>query len=125
MFYLCEKLNAEENWPDTKLAYCQVMIRTSLRSEHERHAIQCPYIRGEFTDNVSRGETEFSCPAYHCVSSDEGEGEGREDRIVCLGTSMGTPLLAVGTEQGHVVLLDMDAGMLLMVRGPAKFLLAE
>lgn len=45
-----------------------------------------------------------------------GEEEEKEDRIVCLGTSMETRLLAVGTEQGHVVLLHLDTGMLLIVR---------
>ena len=78
-----------------------------LRSEHERHAIQCPYIRGEYTENVPLESTEASHPAHVCAK------EG--DRIVCLGTSMGTELVAVGTEQGHIILLDLDHGLLIMV----------
>ncbi len=95
------------------------------RSEHERHAVQCPYIRGEYTDNVPLEETEASCPAYHWKyrgaeglgGKEEGKGKGKEgDRIVCLGTSLGTELVAVGTERGRVVLLDVANGMIIIVR---------
>ena len=111
-----------------------VFFRPISRSEHERHAVQCPYIRGEYTDNVPLEETEASCPAYHCLQR-EGEGDGGEeplleekgegkgggggggggDRIICLGTSLGTELVAIGTECGRVILLDMENGVLIMV----------
>ena len=91
-------------------------VRTYIhRSEHERHAVQCPYIRGEYTDNVPVEETEGACPAYHWTHGKR-EGQGEEgDRIVCLGTSLGTELVAVGTERGRVVLLDVANGMLIIV----------
>ena len=100
----------------------RIFTRFSLycpyRSEHERHAIQCPYIRGEYTDNVPLEETQASCPAHRCSLRREGQqgaGPGAQDRIVVLGTSMGTELVAVGTEWGRVVLLDMGGGLLITV----------
>ena len=82
--------------------------------------MQCPYVRGEVTENVPLEETESSFPAHRLFSSREGaekeEGAERGDRVVCVGTSMGTELLVVGTEGGRVVLLDMDNGMHIMVR---------
>ncbi len=89
--------------------------------------MQCPFIRGEYTDNVPLEETAASCPAYHCTQGgrEEGEGGGEEgekgkveDRIICLGTSLGTELVAVGTECGRVILLDMENGLLITVSIP-------
>ena len=70
--------------------------------------MQCPYIRGEYTDNVPLVVTEASHPAHHCLKD-------REDRIMCIGTSIGTELVAVGTERGCVILMDMDHGLLITV----------
>lgn len=41
-------------------------------SEHERHAIQCPFIRGEVTENIPLEETESSCPAHRCRGMSRG-----------------------------------------------------
>ena len=86
------------------------------RSEHERHALQCPYIRGESTDNVPLTLTEASHPAVQVITEMEGKAEVEgSDEVVCLGTSLGTDLLAVGTERGRVIILDMSHGMLILV----------
>ena len=52
--------------------------------------------------------TEASHPAVVC--SEKG------DSVVCISnTSMGTGLVAVGTEQGHVSIWELDRGLLIMV----------
>ncbi len=81
------------------------------RSEHERHVLQCPYIRGESTDNVPVSLTDATHPALHVVA-----GEQDTDRVVCLGTSLGSQLVAVGTEWGHIVLLDLSCRLTILVR---------
>lgn len=77
------------------------------RSEHERHATQCPFVRGDYTENVPMTMTEASHPARLCAVSG--------DTVVCVSTSMGTGLVAVGTEQGHLGVWDLDRGLLIMV----------
>ena len=38
------------------------------------------------------------------------------DSVVCVSTSVGTGLVAIGTEQGHIGVWDLDRGLLIMVR---------
>ena len=79
-----------------------------LRSEHERHTGGCPYVRGEYTDNVPSSASEASHPAVYC--SEKG------DSVVCISsTSTGTGLVAVGTECGHISIWELDRGLLIMV----------
>ena len=42
-------------------------------------------------------------------------GISHNDKVVCLGTSLGTNLAAIGMELGHVIILDMSNGMLIQV----------
>ena len=78
------------------------------RSEHERHTGGCPFIRGEYTENVPSSTTEASHPAVCC--SENG------DSVVCISsTSTGTGLTAVGTERGHISIWELDRGLLIMV----------
>ena len=78
------------------------------RSEHERHTGGCPYIRGEYTENVPSSTTEASHPAVYC--------SGKGDSVVCISsTSTGTGLMAVGTEHGHISIWELDRGLLIMV----------
>ena len=77
------------------------------RSEHERHAVQCPYVRGEYTENVPLSVTESSHPAL--------ESGSKNDTIVCISTSIGTGLVAVGMEHGTVTIWDVDRGLYIMV----------
>lgn len=79
-----------------------------FRSEHERHTGGCPYIRGEYTENVPSSTTEASHPAVYC--SEKG------DNVVCISsTSTGTGLMAVGTEHGHITIWELDRGLLIIV----------
>ena len=65
-------------------------------------------MRGEYTDNVPASTTESSHPAVFC--SEKG------DSVVCISsTSTGTGLMAVGTEQGHISIWELDRGLLIMV----------
>lgn len=78
------------------------------RSEHERHTGGCPFVRGEYTENVPISMTEASHPAVIC--SEKG------DSVVCISSSStGTGLVAVGTEQGHISIWELDRGLLIMV----------
>ena len=83
-----------------------------VRSEHERHALQCPYIRGESTDNVPITLTDASHPAIQIT----GEEEETRDEVICLGISHGSQLVAVGTESGRIVLLDLSCRLTVLVR---------
>lgn len=64
-------------------------------------------MRGEYTENVPLSVTESSHPALECGSSG--------DVIVCISTSTGTGLVAVGLECGTVSLWDVDRGLYVMV----------
>jgi len=63
--------------------------------------MQCPFVRGESTDNVPITLTDASHPAIQVL-----EDQSR-DQVVCLGTSHGSHLGGVATEQGRVFLLDL------------------
>ena len=63
--------------------------------------MQCPFIRGESTDNVPISLTDASHPAIQVLE------DQYRDQVVCLGTSYGSHLGGVATEQGHVILLDL------------------
>ena len=52
--------------------------------------------------------TEASHPAVLCSKKD--------DSVVCISsTTTGTGLVAVGTEQGHLSIWELDRGLLIMV----------
>ncbi len=77
------------------------------RSEHERHAFQCRFVRGEYTTNVPLAITESSHPASECAHD--------RDTVCCMSTSIGTGLVALGTEQGRVAVWDLDRGLYIIV----------
>ncbi len=77
------------------------------RSEHERHAFQCRFVRGEYTANVPLAITESSHPASEYTHD--------RDTVCCMSTSIGTGLVALGTEQGRIAVWDLDRGLFIIV----------
>ena len=77
------------------------------RSEHERHAMQCPFMRGEHTENIPAAVTEGTHPARVCA--------GTEDRVACVSTAANCGLLATATGRGHITIWDLDRCLHIMV----------
>ncbi|XP_063222017.1 baculoviral IAP repeat-containing protein 6 isoform X2 [Bacillus rossius redtenbacheri] len=68
-------------------------------SEHERHSPACPFVRGEYTQNVPLSVTLATLPAAPLL--DEG------DRLSCVSTSSVPELVATATRGGQIVLWNV------------------
>ena len=69
--------------------------------------MQCPYMRGEHTDNVPVAVTEGTHPARVCA--------GADDSVICVSTAANCGLMATATRQGNITLWDLDRSLYLLV----------
>lgn len=70
------------------------------RSEHERHSPSCPFVKGEYTQNVPLSVTYATSPAT--VFGDQGE------EVACVGTSSVPELVATATQHGLVAIWNIS-----------------
>nr|CAD7460369.1 unnamed protein product [Timema tahoe] len=63
-------------------------------SEHERHSPACPFVKGEYTQNVPLSVTYATSPATPLL--------GENEDTSCIGTSSVPDLVATATRQGFV-----------------------
>ncbi|XP_070181060.1 dual E2 ubiquitin-conjugating enzyme/E3 ubiquitin-protein ligase BIRC6-like isoform X3 [Littorina saxatilis] len=69
-------------------------------SEHERHSPNCPYIKGEYTQNVPLSVTYATHPAQlH---------GGAQDKIACISTTSNEDFIATSTRDGNIVVWDIS-----------------
>uniref|UniRef100_UPI00358FA005 baculoviral IAP repeat-containing protein 6 n=1 Tax=Myxine glutinosa TaxID=7769 RepID=UPI00358FA005 len=78
-------------------------------SEHERHSPNCPYVKGEHTQNVPLSVTLATGPAQLLAT-------GSNDAVACLGFGICPRLLAAATRQGHVCIWDISQQMKVKAR---------
>lgn len=72
-----------------------------LRSEHERHSPNCPFVKGEHTQNVPLSVTLATSPAqFPCTDG--------TDRIVCYGSGSCPHFLAAATKRGKICIWDVS-----------------
>ncbi|KAL8592605.1 hypothetical protein ACOMHN_026535 [Nucella lapillus] len=64
-------------------------------SEHERHSPNCPYIKGDYTQNVPLSVTYATHPAQL-------HGDA-QDQIVCISTTSNEDFIATSTRDGNIV----------------------
>ncbi|XP_048340127.1 baculoviral IAP repeat-containing protein 6 isoform X2 [Sphaerodactylus townsendi] len=70
-------------------------------SEHERHSPNCPFVKGEHTQNVPLSVTLATSPAqFPCTDG--------TDRIVCFGSGSCPHLLAAATKRGKICIWDVS-----------------
>ncbi|XP_029449757.1 baculoviral IAP repeat-containing protein 6 isoform X2 [Rhinatrema bivittatum] len=70
-------------------------------SEHERHSPNCPFVKGEHTQNVPLSVTLATCPAqFPCTDG--------TDRISCFGAGSCPPFLAAATKRGKICIWDVS-----------------
>ncbi|CAD5121553.1 DgyrCDS10052 [Dimorphilus gyrociliatus] len=65
-------------------------------SEHERHSPNCPFVKGEYTNNV---------PLSVSNATERAMSSGEEE-ITVIGCSLGTDCFATGTSKGNITLWD-------------------
>ncbi|XP_043914359.1 baculoviral IAP repeat-containing protein 6 isoform X2 [Protopterus annectens] len=70
-------------------------------SEHERHSPNCPFVKGEHTQNVPLSVTLATCPAQF-------PGADNTDRIACFGYGSSSGFLAAATKQGRICIWDVS-----------------
>ncbi|XP_016428418.1 baculoviral IAP repeat-containing protein 6-like [Sinocyclocheilus rhinocerous] len=70
-------------------------------SEHERHSPNCPFVKGEHTQNVPLFVTLATCPAQ--FPSADGS-----DKIVCYGFGSCPHFLATATKRGKICIWDVS-----------------
>ncbi|XP_055956854.1 baculoviral IAP repeat-containing protein 6-like [Patella vulgata] len=68
-------------------------------SEHERHSPSCPFVKGEFTQNVPLSVTYATQPALPHGSP--------QDKIHCVSTTSDEDYLATSTLDGNIVVWDI------------------
>ncbi|XP_054832768.1 baculoviral IAP repeat-containing protein 6 isoform X2 [Eublepharis macularius] len=69
-------------------------------SEHERHSPNCPFVKGEHTQNVPLSVTLATSPAqFPCTDG--------TDRIVCFGSGSCPHFLAAATKRGKICIWDV------------------
>uniref|UniRef100_A0A8C4Q1J4 Dual E2 ubiquitin-conjugating enzyme/E3 ubiquitin-protein ligase BIRC6 n=1 Tax=Eptatretus burgeri TaxID=7764 RepID=A0A8C4Q1J4_EPTBU len=78
-------------------------------SEHERHSPNCPYVKGEHTQNVPLSVTLATGPAQLLATSSN-------DAVACLGFGSCPRLLAAATRQGYVCIWDISQQMKIKAR---------
>ncbi|XP_018118497.1 baculoviral IAP repeat-containing protein 6 isoform X2 [Xenopus laevis] len=70
-------------------------------SEHERHSPNCPFVKGEHTQNVPLSVTLATCPAqFPCADG--------TDRISCFGVGNCPHFLAAATKRGKICVWDVS-----------------
>ncbi|ESP03095.1 hypothetical protein LOTGIDRAFT_157060, partial [Lottia gigantea] len=69
-------------------------------SEHERHSPSCPFVKGEYTQNVPLSVTYATQPALL-------HGTSQPDQIHCISTTCDEDYLATSTLDGNIVVWDM------------------
>lgn len=101
-----------------------------LRSEHERHSPTCPYVKGEYTQNVPLSSGYFLrlclvSMTLYCVifmilsyltvvtyaTSPALLHSERQERISCMSTSNFPDLIATATESGSVVVWNVSQSL--------------
>lgn len=87
------------------------------RSEHERHSPNCPFVKGEHTQNVPLSVTLATTPAQFPNSPD------RSDKIACYGFGSCPQFLAAATKRGKICIWDVSKMM--KVRVPTNPCLAD
>ncbi|CAH2249474.1 baculoviral IAP repeat-containing 6 isoform X1 [Pelobates cultripes] len=70
-------------------------------SEHERHSPNCPFVKGEHTQNVPLSVTLATCPAQFPATDGT-------DRISCFGVGNCPHLLAAATKRGKICVWDVS-----------------
>lgn len=75
------------------------------RSEHERHSPNCPFVKGEHTQNVPLSVTLATSPAQFPNSPDS------SDKIACCGFGSCPQFLAAATKRGKVCIWDVSKMM--------------
>ncbi|CAM1308829.1 BIRC6 (predicted) [Pycnogonum litorale] len=68
-------------------------------SEHERHSPSCPFVKGEYTQNVPLSVSYATSPAVL-------PGE-RMEQIHCLSSSSFPGLIATATRSGHIIIWNV------------------
>uniref|UniRef100_A0A8C3C940 Dual E2 ubiquitin-conjugating enzyme/E3 ubiquitin-protein ligase BIRC6 n=1 Tax=Cairina moschata TaxID=8855 RepID=A0A8C3C940_CAIMO len=70
-------------------------------SEHERHSPNCPFVKGEHTQNVPLSVTLATSPAqFPCTDG--------TDRIACFGSGSCPHFLAAATKRGKICIWDVS-----------------
>ncbi|XP_059157271.1 baculoviral IAP repeat-containing protein 6-like isoform X2 [Physella acuta] len=69
-------------------------------SEHERHSQSCPYIKGDYTQNVPLTVTYATQPAQFHGDS--------QQKISCLSTTFNEDFIATSTRDGNIVVWDIS-----------------
>lgn len=72
------------------------------RSEHERHSPNCPFVKGEHTQNVPLSVTLATSPAQFPNSPDS------SDKITCFGFGSCPQFLAAATKRGKICIWDIS-----------------
>ncbi|XP_051469047.1 baculoviral IAP repeat-containing protein 6 isoform X5 [Apus apus] len=70
-------------------------------SEHERHSPNCPFVKGEHTQNVPLSVTLATSPAQFPCSDGT-------DRIACFGSGSCPHFLAAATKRGKICIWDVS-----------------
>ncbi|XP_035825485.1 baculoviral IAP repeat-containing protein 6 [Aplysia californica] len=70
-------------------------------SEHERHSQLCPYIKGEYTQNVPLTVTYATQPAHF-------HGHSPQQKIACISTTFNEDFVATSTRDGNLVVWDVS-----------------
>lgn len=86
------------------------------RSEHERHSPNCPFVKGEHTQNVPLSVTLATTPAQFPNSPDS------SDKIACYGFGSCPQFLAAATKRGKICIWDVSKMM--KVRVPTSAILS-
>ncbi|XP_029926712.1 baculoviral IAP repeat-containing protein 6 isoform X5 [Myripristis murdjan] len=74
-------------------------------SEHERHSPNCPFVKGEHTQNVPLSVTLATSPAQFPSSPDS------SDKIACYGFGSCPHFLAAATKRGKICIWDVSKMM--------------
>ncbi|XP_061601104.1 baculoviral IAP repeat-containing protein 6 isoform X2 [Cololabis saira] len=74
-------------------------------SEHERHSPNCPFVKGEHTQNVPLSVTLATSPAQFPNSHDS------SDKIACYGFGSCPQFLAAATRRGKICIWDVSKMM--------------
>lgn len=81
--------------------YFNPCLSNLRRSEHERHSPNCPFVKGEHTQNVPLSVTLATSPAqFPCADG--------TDRIVCFGSGSCPHFLAAATKRGKICIWDVS-----------------
>lgn len=84
-----------------KKSVFSVFVFNLERSEHERHSPNCPFVKGEHTQNVPLSVTLATSPAqFPCTDG--------TDRITCFGSGSCPHFLAAATKRGKICIWDVS-----------------